>query len=365
VALTFVQQHGGRRMRSYADQPTLEVPTGGGGRAAEDGGTGTVDLHVERPAGDWEPVDTAGVETDPSEVPQRFVDGSNVHETVAWLREPNMGYPVPVVMAELGGIAVAADGRDLRREFAIVERAVAMAVDAFPWDEVEAFTAALLTEGWRLLPARRPTSDDEADADPEVSPPPPAYDFERSREQARVAVLHEMAALEEVAWGHQPGVPTLLDGRLGRLDGCNLGRHDVVGVIKRQTADYLHPRGWQTFYQLAPGQRTPAFVVPSKHLDVLTWYLKLAGADGEMPNWGVVRVEVPCEQFDARGGPGGGGFAYVDRLSAALVGMRCRGGAYARGPVSLDPIVRAEQSLKSLFTAVPTLARHFYRLAGI
>ena len=358
MSLNFVQQHGGRRMTSYPDQPTLDVPAGGGSRVAEDGTASTVDLNVERDAADWRPVDTAGAEPDPSEVPRRFVDGSNVHETVAWLRDPELGYPVPVILAELGGICVAADGRDLRREFAVVERAVAVSVDPFPWHEVEAFAAGLSEAGWRLVPARQPAADEDGDAD---EPPPPAYDFERAREQARVAVLHEMTALEEVAWGHQPGVPTLIDGRLGRLDRCDLGRYDVVGVIKKQRADYLHPLGWRVIYDLQPGQRTPAFVVPSKNLTVVSWYLKLAGADGLLPNWGIVRVEISQEQLDARGKDWG----YVDRLSAALVEMRCRQAAYARGPVSLDPIVRAEQSLKSLFTSIPMLARHFYRLAGI
>ena len=45
--------------------------------------------------------------------------------------------------------------------------------------------------------------------------------------------------------------------------------------------------------------------------------------------------------------------------------MRCRRSSYARGPVSLDPIVRAEESLKSLMTPPSALAQRFYRLAGV
>jgi hypothetical protein len=343
-------------MRSYADQLPLETPFGGS--AGDDDTQGSVNLDIEHGRDDWRPIDLGDAEPDPDEVPRRFVDGSNVHETVAWLRDPENGYPVPVLLAELGGVCIGADGRELRREFAIVERAVAMSVDPFPWHDIEPFAAALSEEGWRLVPARPPEAVEDDDSD---SQPVPAYDFERAREQARVAVLHEMTSLEEVAWGNQPGTPTLIDGRLGRLDRCNIGRYDVVGVIKKQRADYLHPLGWKVIYDLQPGQRTPAFVVPSKHLQVVSWYLKLDGADGQLPNWGIIRVEVSQEQFDARGGD----FRYADRMSAALLKIRCRGAAYARGPVSLEPIVRAEQSLKSLFSSIPALAQHFYRLSGI
>jgi hypothetical protein len=353
VSLDFMQTYGGRRMRAYPDQPVIDVASPGDDDSESGGKDGAAaDIDFELPRDEWRPIDVGDDRPDHDETPRRFVDGSNVHEAIAWLRDP-AGYPVPVVMAELGGISVYAEGRELSREFAVVERAISLAVDAFPWHEVEAFATAIASEGLRLLPAR-PAKDDDGR-------PAPAYDFERQREQARVAVLHEMASLEEVAWGHAPELPTVIDGGLGKFQGCGLERHDIVGVIKQQRADYLHPHGWRTLYELAPGQRTPAFVVPSKHLPVVSWYLKLAGADGELPNWGLVRVEIPKDRFAIRGDD----FHYLNRLSRGLMEMRCRAASYARGPVSLEPIVRAEDSLKSLFTSIAPLARHFYRLAGI
>jgi hypothetical protein len=354
VSLDFIQTYGGRRMRTYPDQPLLDVSDAASGNDVADESIkeDAADVDFELPRDIWRPIEVGDDPLADDETPRRFVDGSNVHEAIAWIRSP-AGYPVPVVMAELGGICVAADGRELSREFAVVERTIALAVDAFPWHEVEAFATALLSEGLRLL-AARPAIDSEGR-------PAPAYDFERQREQARVAVLHEMAWLEEVAWGHAPDVPTVLDGRLGRFQRCNLERFDVIGVIKQQRADYLHPDGWRTLYQLEPGERTPAFVVPSKHLPVVSWYLKLAGADGELPNWGIVRVEIPRDRLAMRGDD----FGYLNRLSRGLMEMRCRASSYSRGPVSLEPIVRAEDSLKSLFTSLAPLARHFYRLAGI
>jgi hypothetical protein len=349
-----MQTYGGRRMRAYPDQPMIDVAVASDGEdsANDEKQDDVADLDFELSRDEWRPVDVDDELPHSDEAPRRFVDGSNVHEAIAWLRDP-AGYPVPVVMAELGGICVCAGGRELSREFAVVERAISLAVDAFPWHEVEAFATAIAGEGLRLLPAR-PAKDDDGR-------PAPAYDFERQREQARVAVLHEMASLEEVAWGHAPELPTVIDGGLGKFQACGLDRHDVVGVIKQQRADYLHPLGWRTLYELEPGQRTPAFVVPSKHLPVVSWYLKLAGMDGELPNWGIVRVEIPKDRFAVRGDD----FAYLNRLSRGLIQMRCRAASYARGPVSLEPIVRAEDSLKSLFASIAPLARHFYRLAGI
>jgi hypothetical protein len=43
---------------------------------------------------------------------------------------------------------------------------------------------------------------------------------------------------------------------------------------------------------------------------------------------------------------------------------RCRADSYARMPVSLEPIVRAEDSLKPLFTPLQLLVNRLYRHAG-
>jgi hypothetical protein len=340
-------------MRGYPVQPILEQQANTDADGSDnDIESTTIDHGFEYEASSWKAIDISDAEVDLESVPRRFVDGSNVHEAIAWLRDPD-GYPVPVVLAELGGVSVRAEGRELRREFAIVERAVAMIVDPFPWNEIEEFAAGLTEHGLRLIPARPP---DDEDGRPTMT-----FDFQRMREQARMSLVHEMSTLEEVAWGHAPQMPTIVDGRIGPLHRCGLQNYDVIGVIKKQWADYLHPQGWRVLYELLPGQRTPAFVLPSKHLDVVSWYLKLAGNHGELPNWGIVRIEVSKDRFAARGD----GFGYVNGLSRAILEMRCRQSSYARGPVSLEPIVRAEESLKSLFTSIPALATHFYRATEI
>jgi hypothetical protein len=96
---------------------------------------------------------------------------------------------------------------------------------------------------------------------------------------------------------------------------------------------------------------------------VVSWYLKLDGANGAMPNWGIVRLEIPKARFDQTGGD----YAYPSRLSRAVLDMRCRraDGSYARGPVSLEPIVRAEESLGSLLAPLPSLVERFCRITGL
>ena len=88
-----------------------------------------------------------------------------------------------------------------------------------------------------------------------------------------------------------------------------------------------------------------------KHLPVVSWYLKLDGAHGAMPNWGIVRVEISC---DALSSARACDFGYLDRVSNALLHLRCRQGSYARAPVSMEPIVRGEESLKSLLSSPAT-----------
>ncbi len=136
-----------------------------------------------------------------------------------------------------------------------------------------------------------------------------------------------------------------------------LQRCPIVGVIKQQRKGYLHPRGWRVYYHLEPGQRTPAFLIPSESVPVVSWYVKLDGRHGALPNWGVVRVEIAQAYFERIGRE----FGHIDRLSHALIQMRCRLGSYRRGPVSLAPIVRAEEVLRALFAPAGNLAQQFYR----
>jgi hypothetical protein len=322
-----------------------------------------IELGCEVDPPDWKPVIPSEQPVAPGEYPTRFVDGCHTGHAVCCLRNPTHGWPVVVFLAEVGGVALRADGRTLVREFVGLERVVSFVADAFPWDEVEAFAAAVANLAefpLRLLPARRPEG---ADAN--------LFDYEVHRQQAETRTKNEMATWEAVAIDADPAAATLLDGRLASrlLTAPTARRGLVVAVVKTHAQNYLHDQGWRTLLDLRPGQRTPFFKIDRRQtgnesaLPVATWYLKLAG--GDLPNWGVVRVEVPWVQFADRWPARERQVGFVNRLSRWLIDIRCRQASYARMPVSLEPIVRAEDSLKSLFTPFGVLRNRFLRHAGV
>jgi hypothetical protein len=137
----------------------------------------------------------------------------------------------------------------------------------------------------------------------------------------------------------------------------------VVGISKSHSKNYLHPQGWRTFYGLAPGQRTPAFRLAAKNLDVITWYLRLDGARGEMPNWGIVRVEI-AEPF-VEEQLGANWTSHIDQLSRLLCDYRCRDENYGRAVVTIQPIQEAEYSLGALFSDAEALINMFYRMTNL
>jgi hypothetical protein len=339
MGLDFLRHYGGRRLRPYVEQPALDTPEGDGEEGPQ------VQLDLERPEEDWAPLQVDGP-LDADTLPRRFIDGCHDGKTVTCLQD-SAGHPIPVRLAEVGGVAMRLDGRALKREFAHIERVVCAIVDPFPWHEVEDFAAALAGIGMRLLPALPPIVNDVRQL---------TYDYASMEQRTYTQAQVEMRVLEELALGQGPEELTLVDGPLGRIEHPR-----AVGAVKQHRKSYLHPRGWQVFYDLQPGQRTPAFRLDSQSLPIVSWYLKLDGAHGALPNWGVVRAEISCAHFEREGSD----FAYLDRLSRALLHLRCRQASYARAPVSLEPIVRAEESLKSLFTAPTTLAQRFYHLTGL
>jgi hypothetical protein len=312
---------------------------------------------------DWRPVPCAEAPIPADERPSQFIDGCHSGRAVTWLRNPSHGWPVAVYLAEVGGVAMGLEGRTLVRRFYGLERVVSFVVDAFPWDEVESLAAALSNLRdfpLRLLPARRPES-------AEVN----LFDYEVMRAQAEVRTIQEMSVWEGVALDANRDVPTLLDGPLASRDVSDPAARKglLVAVVKTHTKNYLHDQGWRTLLALPRTQRTPFFRVdpPARRkgagIPVATWFLRLA--EGEAPNAGVVRVEVPWAQFAARWPTLAAQRGFVGRLSRWLIDARCRQESYGRMPVSLEPIVRAEESLKSLFTPFDLLRNRFLRHAGV
>lgn len=343
MGLDFLRHYGGRRLRPYLEQPPLEPS------ADEDvEEKPQVVLDFEAPLDAWTPRSVTADTIDPAVLPQRFIDGCHYGNTVACLYD-SLHHPIPVRLAEVGGVCMHLDGRSLRRQFAQVERIVCFIIDPFPWNEVEELAAALAGIDMRLVPALPPLIEEARQL---------TYDYASMDQRTYTQAQIEMRVLEELALDQDCETLTLVDGPLGRLEHPR-----AIGVIKQHRKNYLgvHSQCWQVFYDLQPGQRTPAFRLASQSAPVLSWFLKLDGAQGARPNWGIVRVEISGTHFERQGSD----FDYLDRLSNALLHLRCRQRSYARAPVSMEPIVRAEESLKSLLTSPAILAQRFYHLTGL
>jgi hypothetical protein len=353
----FFRRHAGAAVGMYPVQNELETVSEKRDEVMEWG--------IEQPADEWKPVILPETRANAGEVPERFIDGCQSGHAVACLRAPELGWPIPVFLAEVGGVAMRLKGRDLTRDFFGLDRVVSFVTDVFPWQEVEALASALANSpgfAFRVLPTDRPKVDDPIDL----------FDYEKMRKAAQNRANNEMANWEAIALAADRTTPTLCDGRLeprlrssSAADRCNL----VVGVVKTHSANLLHPQGWRTLLDLKPGQRTPFFQIArtlqgeANDLPVVTWFVKMAGGEEVMPNWAAVRVEVPWIQFQRW--PESSRTGFVNRLSRWLIDARCRQRSYTRMAISLEPIVRAEDGLKSLFTPFGVLRNRFLREAGV
>jgi len=317
------------------------------------------DRTVECGEADWAPQDVGMALPAPADTPQRFIDGSQTGQPVLCVRS-RQGYPVALYLGEVGAVALRSEGRGFVREFAAVERVLSFVVDPFDWAEIESFARDLMNRPelrLRVLPANWPQDAHNP------------FDYEVLRNQARNRCVQEMESLERLAFAQDRSVTALVDGNIDRV-ATTPKAHEalIVGVVKTHSTNNLHSQGWQTLLQLEREQRTPVFrlttggTTSTTKISVATWFLKLAGTTRLAPNWGYVRVEIPWVQFTARGADR---FRLVDELSRWLIQARCTTQSYGRMPVSLDPIVRAEDALKPLFTPPVVLVNRLYRTAGL
>jgi hypothetical protein len=357
VKFELLHNYGARRMRNYDPQPFL----------LDDGLMSIEDvveedgLGVETSPDAWAPRDVLAT-TSKQDIegwprrPRRFIDGRDVGRTIAWLRS-HEGFPVPVYLSQIGAVEMSNIGGCLRREYETVERVVTLMADLFPWREVEDFADGLQENGFRLLPCREPKPTKEGSSQGY------SYDFERMRKTTQNRSNNEMGRLEKKALARRCEVPTIVDGRLEpRAGAFDDAEHFVVGLIKQHSQNYLHPQGWRVFYELKPGERTPAFLLRNTSPEAISWYLRIAGGNGEMPNWGVVRLEIPAKLFQVKLS---GDWHQLDLLSRLIYEYRCTDESYGRAPVSIYPIQRAEESLGAILIPTETFIQRFYRLTDI
>lgn len=347
----FVKRHGGRRIEGFDPLSFLSsAPQDVRDQSSES------ELEFELPFDDWRAIMPAlpmgwraGCWEDRA---LRFVDGCDQGDTVIWMRAPRTGEPIPVRLSQIGAAVVEVRDRQMRRVWSINEKVVSFVSDAFDWEEIEGFARALAKHGFRLLPARPDGG--------YLSP-----DFEPMRKAAQNRSNEEMTRLEEAALAWSCEVPTIVDGRLEpRSSGFDARTSAVVGVVKTHHTNYLHPAGLGLLYLLEPGQRTPAFLRLEDRLKVVSWYVRLAGGAGTLPNSGYVRVEVAWQWFTAQFGQSctisPAGISHVDALSQLIYNYRCGDASYGRASISLEPIVQAEQKMKALLLPSGPLLSQFY-----
>lgn len=295
----FFRAYGAPAVGDTPQQPIL--PENGEGNDTPD--PENVDLNIEIAANDWAARIVGEAPAKGDEHPIRFIDGSLKALPVLCLRSPQ-GWPIPLLVSELGAVAVRLHGCCFVREFVALDRVLSFVADPFPWAEVEALAVAVSNDpdlSARLISANRPRT--------EHSP----FDYEVMRMQAYHRCEQDMLNAERLALAADPTSPTLVDGKLaGRIGSAAAAKRPLlVGIVKR-TTPALHPEGWRTLLGLRPGQRTPVFKLTGiardkgtgkeRQADMPTasWFVKLMGGPRIAPNWGYVRVDVPWVQFQDR-----------------------------------------------------------------
>ncbi|HEY4026853.1 MAG TPA: hypothetical protein VGO86_10530 [Candidatus Dormibacteraeota bacterium] len=296
------------------------------------------ELSWELPAAAWRPIECAGTPLAP---PQRFIDGSLVSRTVGVVRVD--GARRPLVLASTGALELCLDGRRLRRpaEACVLRSVLCLIANGIPPDELAELAEGCAALGLELLAAE--SKDVTAD-----------FDVLRRRSFDLAKLAMERAERDLLL--RLPDVPALVDGLLERR--LVAGPMPALGMVKRQMRQYLPSSHLALLYDLAPGQRTPAFVLETEHARVVSWYLRLSTTEMAGPSYGLVRLTMPLEYVTHLSAPA----VEISALSAFVRGLRHREGSYARVGVSLEPIVRVEDELHALMPSIEELSARLARV---
>ncbi|HET9079325.1 MAG TPA: hypothetical protein VFO01_02245 [Trebonia sp.] len=312
--------------------------------------TAKVDPGVELPAGRWRPIGPGG--SGPLPEALLFVDGVRRVEAQVWIDgAPGAAGPVPVdvMTGEVQPGDTPAGSAAVEATAALCASYAAGVVCCCP-----AGAHLVAMESGRGLFSVAPHASDiltraggykAFHVTVKRSGAPVMAALSQSLQRRLTAVEAEVAkAARDAAAGAataRPGHPGATGSDLLIVDGPLLGRQHLeraLGYIKSHHATYLPPELNAVVAALAPGQRTPAFLMGTTW-DRHSWYLRLPGPKGA-PWSGVVRIE--C----AAGLP-------VDEVTRlAGLSQRCLGrfasAPYkdSRAPQNLYPIAGLERELR-------------------
>jgi len=308
------------------------------------------ELSYETPASEWRAIacQRAG---DPIDAPRRFIDGSIFSRSVAAFSVE--GRRRPAVLACLGALALQLEeGRLVRPPGGFRLRTVlCLLSNGMAQDDLRLMAEGLASLGIEMVVSETAEL---------------AADFEVLRRRTWDLAKQRMEEAEKEVLFAAPDVPAAVDGLLERrLVTVASQAMAAVGVVKRQMRRYLPEPYLNLLYDLAPGERTPAFLLQTEHATVVSWYLRLSAAEGLTPGYGVVRLAVPREYIERRFPVPNERWAQFSALSAWLRELRCREKSYPRAGISLEPIVRVEDELHALLPDVRQAAARLQRAFGI
>src|SRR5688572_23760371 len=119
MGLDFVRNYGGSRLDGGSPLPDqFDAPTN------EDDGH-QIWLDIERNPDNWAAINVSNADNwKPDQwqySPIRYIDGKDVGQIIAWIRSSE-GYPVPIRLAQVGGVAMRIVDGAIRREFFQTEK---------------------------------------------------------------------------------------------------------------------------------------------------------------------------------------------------------------------------------------------------
>ncbi len=211
-----------------------------------------------------------------------FLDGIQESREVAWVG------PCPIVLGRIAAVV-----RERREGVLCTWDEVARREGLYaPWGRLPRRVRAFVEEFG--LEAR------EVDAGDDIHPL-------RLQQEATNAVKQDREVLER----------TLADGFCARgtgrlyVDGplpaseVVMASGRCVGVVKSHQTLYVSGEDLEVMMALRERERSSVFAVESRHrAPVASWYLRVRDPRGRGPFWGLVRLEVPMEEFEAAGPTG-------------------------------------------------------------
>ena len=122
----FLREHRAATVGATPPRPTLPPDE------ADPEDQPSLDLATERDPAGWRPIGLGEAPARPGEFPEWFIDGSHAGQPVLCVRSPQ-GYPIPLLVAEVGAVALKLTGRKFERAFVAVERVLGFVAEPFPW----------------------------------------------------------------------------------------------------------------------------------------------------------------------------------------------------------------------------------------